>query len=198
MSSRRPARVSWGDHAPRLPKAPASRRTPSPRLAQRGHGACLRSILQFKAKEEALLEKLTIDTAVAEFHKLLRAELDSRAAARSERGTAEAPETGPEDAEALRSCLAENLVRLACGDAARCSDHRCRRRGACRHLASFSAQQRQGSRRPQHARRGASAEALRRAIQVWMTARASGDDTRRGRGGASGSRPNSARVMPRA
>jgi hypothetical protein len=112
------------------------------------------------------LQKLTIDQAVAEFRALAQAELTPGTAARSCADAAGAPE----ETEARYFRWAEALLRLSCHDATRCTDHRCRRSGRCRHLAELAAQ-RQGSRRRRADRRTPGATALRHAIWVHMNAR---------------------------
>ncbi|MFM9848163.1 MAG: hypothetical protein ACKVP3_13500 [Hyphomicrobiaceae bacterium] len=142
------------------------------------------------------MEELTVDVAVAEFQKLIRAEMDRRGLLHTE---AAAPKEEPTDREAYRWRVAESLLRRACGDdAARCSDLRCRRRGACRNLAGLAARRSRSAHGPRRTRRPASVEALRHAMWVWMTALANSDDPRRVLGGASGSRPTSARADARA
>ena len=67
------------------------------------------------------MQKLTVDEAVAEFYKILEAELGPPIAAPSRAGAAETPA----EAEARYFRLAEDLLRLACPDPARCTDPRC-------------------------------------------------------------------------
>lgn len=141
------------------------------------------------------LEELTVDMAVAEFHKLLRAEIDRRGISLTETA---APAKEQMDPESYRWRVAERLIRSACGDdAARCRDLRCRRRKACRNLAGLAARRSQSADEQRRTRRPASAEALRHAMYVWMTALADSDDPRR-MGGASESRRTSARLNTQA
>ena len=109
------------------------------------------------------MQKLTVDEAVAEFYKILEAELGPPIAAPSRAGAAETPA----EAEARYFRLAEDLLRLACPDPARCTDPRCRRRGLCRHFADLRARQ-QGRQGQPATRRTPGADALRHAIWVLM------------------------------
>jgi hypothetical protein len=109
------------------------------------------------------LQKLTVDEAVAEFYKVLEAELGPATAAPWRAGAAETPA----EAEARHFRLAEELLRHACPDPARCGDPSCRRRGLCRHFADLRARQ-QGRRGQPATRRTPGAAALRHAIWVLM------------------------------
>lgn len=142
------------------------------------------------------LEELTVDMAVAEFHKLLKAEIDKRGISLSD----PAPFVKePTDPEAYRWRVAESLLRRACGDdAARCRDLRCRRRGTCRNLAILAARRSRPADRERRTRRPASIEMMRHAMWVWMTALANSGDARRFVGAVSGSRPTSAGADARA
>ena len=111
------------------------------------------------------MEKLTLNQAVAQFHAILREHLPPEPLARAGPSV---PETH-EEAEARRFRLAETLLRLACPDARRCTDHRCRRSGRCRHLADLAARK-QGPPRRQEDDRPPAAHALRHAIWVYMNA----------------------------
>jgi hypothetical protein len=109
------------------------------------------------------LQKLTVDDAVAEFYKILEAELGPPTAALSRAGAAETPA----EAEARRFRQAASLLRLACPDPTRCTDQRCRRNRLCRHFADLRARQ-QPSQIRQPTRRTPGADALRHAIWVLM------------------------------
>jgi hypothetical protein len=108
------------------------------------------------------LAKLTIDEAMASFHHLLKEHLGSK----PERASNEPEPEEVTEAHCFR--LAETLVRLACPDAERCRDQRCRRKRRCRHLVQVQAY-RNGTSRREDDPRPVSAHALRYGVWAYLS-----------------------------
>ena len=94
-SPRRPAQASWGRKAPRLPSRHPRPVAPSRRFSRGADGAwaTARAALPPKASggERCPLQKLTVDEAVAEFYKILEAELGPATPRHRAAGAAETP-----------------------------------------------------------------------------------------------------------
>jgi hypothetical protein len=111
------------------------------------------------------MPKLSLDDAVAEFHKTLRAELARLGPAFGAKPALYVPEK-PGEAERRHFALAELLLRLACPEL--CKDPRCRRAGVCRHLIDLDARRRAPRPVNPESRRPPSADAARHAMWVFM------------------------------
>jgi hypothetical protein len=111
--------------------------------------------------------QLTIDDAVAEFCAMIE-DMPNDGSGGAVAGGRGAPES-PQEADTRRFLLAQYLIGLACPAAADCSDQRCRREAACRHLVHV--RDRFDAGRSSHPRRPPGADALRHAIWVYVASR---------------------------
>lgn len=117
---------------------------------------------------------LSIDDALAEFSAMIEdmgedgPENGSGIAVAGGHGL---PET-PEEADTRRFLLAQHLIGLACPAPAACGDPRCRREAACRHL--LHVRDRWAAGKSSHPRRPPGADALRRAIWLYVASRRGG------------------------
>jgi hypothetical protein len=113
--------------------------------------------------------QLTIDDAMAEFSAMI----DDLPLNGSGNGRACAlPQETPQEADTRHFLLAQYLIGLACPAPGACGDPRCRRDGACRYL--LQVRDRWNARMSSHPRRPPGADALRRAIWVYVASRRGG------------------------